>query len=143
LETAQTMLDAGMTVRQIGDALDVPTKALRGWLTAAGVALPEPPAPTGTPAGSAPAAPEKSAAGKPALVCLNEAVQAGRLRAVDWQVEADGPAHALVFTAQVRAEWLREGRWVPVSATATASSKTAARTGAADALTTRTSSAAG
>jgi hypothetical protein len=125
VETAQTLLATGMSVRAVGDELGVPTKALRAMLTAAGLELPAAPPPDGTPT---------AAGSKNPLMLINELVQRGRLREVIWSVTNTGPAHRPVFTARVGAEAWSTAGWKPVSVQGQASSKAAARTAAAEAL---------
>jgi hypothetical protein len=130
VQVARTLLyDGQMTLRQVGDELDVPTKALRELLTRAGVEIPAPPAPA--PAAAKPIDPDK-----PALVVINELTHAGRVREVAWSADPPtGPAHEPVFTVRVTAQArTTDGGYLPVQAEAEAASKAAARAAAAAAL---------
>jgi len=130
VQVARTLLyDGQMTLRQVGDELDVPTKALRELLTRAGVEIPDPPAP-------APAAEKTSDPDKPALVVINELTHSGRVRDVAWSADPPaGPAHEPVFTVRVTAQARTpDGGYLPVQAEAEAASKAAARAVAGAAL---------
>jgi hypothetical protein len=128
LERVQTLLHQGATIRQAGDALDVPTSTLRAWLRAAGIRVGTDGTLTGGPPTPTQAAPEDGAdagacgkhqkrplagmltADRPPISVLNELVQAGVLTDVCWDGQATGPAHAPTFTATVSAHEVRAGQ---------------------------------
>jgi hypothetical protein len=130
VELARKLLyDGQMTLRQVGDELDVPTSALRQLLQRAGIEIP----PTPAPAHRA----EKPGADpdKPALMVIHELTQTGRLREVEWSEEGTGPAHAPTFTVRVTAQARTpDGGFRPFTAEASAGAKMAAKASAGAAL---------
>jgi hypothetical protein len=83
-EIARTMLHSGMTVRQAGDHLEIPTSTLRHWLREAGLEL----GPDGTLAAPEPAAVKaKPLGGGSAVSTLNELGQAGVVSDIRYEIE--------------------------------------------------------
>ncbi len=159
VETAQTLLHQGATIRAAGDQLDVPTSTLRHWLREAGVRVgadgtltgsadPAPPPgmtstdpadhEPGTAAGqgTSPAAgrpqPAPPAVGGSPVQTLNELAQAGYVAGVAWETGAEGAAHQPLFTCSVTVTVT--GIAGLVRAQGTGGSKAAAKASAAAAL---------
>lgn len=124
VETAQTLLHGGMTIRQAADNLNVPTSALRTWLSAAGIRV-------GAGAGDGQATyiggsdPATNPVGR-----VNELAQRCLLTDVKWRTRRSGPEHEPCFTATVTAQ--RDGR--AVTGTGSAATKATAKADAARAL---------
>src|SRR5262249_54772392 len=102
LDTAQTLLHAGSTIRQAGDSLGVPTSTLRRWLRPAGVAVGSGGTLPGGPQTQTAPAPATtlptSGEAKPAVSVLNERAQTGKITTPVWETAATGPPHAPTFT---------------------------------------------
>jgi hypothetical protein len=109
LERADTMLTAGLTLRQTAETLDIPPGALRTWLRAAGKPTHYTDTTTlagGAEAGAGPAAAAVGAGGPPSpIAVLHQLRDAGHLLALAITVTgAGGPDHQPTFTAEARAE---------------------------------------
>jgi endogenous inhibitor of DNA gyrase (YacG/DUF329 family) len=139
IDTAQTLLHRGMTIRQIGEVLDVPNSTLRHWLR--GIDAPEPapargPRPTTAAAGIAALLTTGRDQGKPSVSIVNELEQAGYLATVTWTIDVTGPSHQPDFTVTLTATTPTQietpaRAWTVVG---TAATKTAARSAAAENL---------
>jgi hypothetical protein len=126
-EIARTMMHSGMTVRQAGDHLEIPTSTLRHWLREAGVEL----GPNGTLTGPEPA-PLKAEPtdGGSAVSALNELGQVGVVSDIRYEIEMHGPSHAPTFACTASLTSAGEPRRV----TEIGDTKAAAKASAAKAL---------
>lgn len=142
LERADTMLAAGLTLRQTADTLDITPTALRTWLRAAGKptrptdhAEPAHPAPGGV--SGMPTTDGPGGAPSPISV-LHQLRDAGHLLALAITVtSADGPEHQRTFTAEARAETPPDNTGTnagAITARGAGPTKTAAKTAAATVL---------
>ena len=95
LGVARTLLHSGLTIRQAGDQLDLPTSTLRHWLREDGVEV----GVDGTLLGLT----ESTKATRPVrwdanpVSVLNELAQTERIRDLEYQPETHGPPHAPTF----------------------------------------------
>ena len=144
VETAETLLHRGVSVRRVAETLDVDRRQLEHWLTEAGLITPTPTvaasADAATAAVSGLAAPaardvtaridEGLAAGTPSVSLAHELVQIGAITALTWSHVQDGPSHEPRFTATVTTTVDEK----PCGGTGTAATKASARTAAAEDL---------
>jgi hypothetical protein len=145
LERAIELLHDNLTIRQVGDILEIPTNVLRGWLSAGNICIDgygrladlqipthgqQPPAHTV-------ASFIDERAKKSPLSTLNELAQTGHVRALSWAWVTTGPSHKPNFEATVSA--IRMDNNTSVTARASAASKKQARAAAATKFLTRLS----
>lgn len=124
-EIARTMLHSGMTVRQAGDHLEIPTSTLRHWLREAGLEL----GPDGTLAASEPAPVKaKPPGGGSAVSALNELGQAGVVSDIRYEIETHGPPHAPTFACTASLTAADGRRWATEIGDTKASAKASAAT---------------
>lgn len=127
MEIARTMMHSGMTVRQAGDHLEIPTSTLRHWLREVGLEL----GPNGTLAEPEPAPVKaKPAGGGSAVSALNELAQAGVVSDIHYEYESHGPPHAPTFACTASVTSASDRR----RATEIGDTKAAAKASAAKAL---------
>jgi hypothetical protein len=126
-EIARTMMHAGMTVRQAGDHLEIPTSTLRHWLREAGLEL----GPNGTLADQEPAPAKAKPTGRGSAVsALNELNQADAVSDIHFEFDVHGPPHAPTFACTAWLTSAGERR----RATEIGDTKAAAKASAARAL---------
>ncbi|MGW1785553.1 hypothetical protein ACWCQQ_41670 [Streptomyces sp. NPDC002143] len=138
LEQVLGDLNEGMTVREAGDRHGIPTNTLRGWLETASISIGADDRYSG--AGASTRQPPPLSAGqlrslrqgRSAISVVNELEQKQILVDVAWEDSRTGPAHKPLFTFSVTA--IRADDGTPLRAEGRSTTKTAARTAAAEDL---------
>ncbi|MFC0622439.1 double-stranded RNA binding motif domain-containing protein [Kribbella deserti] len=130
------ILEDGLSIRDVGDMLGVPTDVLRSWFKSAGIAIDHVGQVHDISARSAPTQTISSVlrtrrSASP-ISALHELAQAGYLSQPEWSHTRTGPAHRPTFSYSVSVR-VNEGH-DQVEATAAGSSKRDAQTDAADRL---------
>lgn len=134
----QLMQDNGLSIRDTGDILGVPTGVLRKWLQAANICIDDSDQIPAAVPQQRQAAPRTLAyfidqrPGHPPISTLHELEQAGYVRSLRWPSQASGPAHQPTFTTTATAIVTDSDQ--TVTASAQGITKTAAKTAAAKAL---------
>jgi Double-stranded RNA binding motif len=143
LETAQTLIHGGMSIRQAAESLEVPTVALRTWLRAAGISVgatgtppgadrPQPGPPARTPPAGPPSPPVNPVNPVNPVSRVNELAQQGTLTDLRWDTEQTGPPHRPTFTVTATAR--PAGAATAITASGNGTTKTEAKAQAAAAL---------
>lgn len=140
LEQMFALLHNGMTLRQAGDVLEMPTETVRSWLADAGIsidvngrlAMPAvPPSTQQAPTQSLREFVTAHPGGSPISI-VYELEQAGHIGKPDWSEHVAGPSHKPTFTYTVSTVLTVDG--ATVAAEAEGHSKADAKTAAARAL---------